>query len=253
MKKDISKGAKQNLTTGAIILAAGQGNRMRSDVAKQYLVLHGRPVLYYSLKAFEEAEEIDFIVLVVGADEHELVMEKIVKKYGFTKVRAIVTGGPERYVSVYKGLQAVDCDYVFIHDGARPMVDGDMIRRTYDGVRKYQAVVAGMPVKDTIKIADETGFIKETPRRELTWAVQTPQVFETKLVKTAYQALMDEERGLSDGKVRVTDDAMVVETYTGAKVKLIEGSYENIKITTPEDMEILDVFAIKRKDLQVEK
>lgn len=235
------------MQTCAILLAAGQGKRMQSEVAKQYLVLRERPVLYYSLKIFEDAEMIDSIVLVVGEGEHEAVMEKIVTPYGFTKVRAVVTGGKERYISVYNGLQAVTGDYVFIHDGARPMVDCEMIRRAYEGVKKERAIVVGMPVKDTIKIADEEGYIKETPRRETLWAVQTPQVFETELVRSAYQALMDDEQRRTGGKMAVTDDAMVVEAYSGVKVKLIEGSYENMKITTPEDMQIMDIFAASRE------
>ncbi len=238
------------MKTGVIILAAGQGKRMRSEVAKQYLLLCARPVLYYSLKAFEEAAVIDFIVLVVGEGEHERVMAEIIMPYGFTKVRAVVTGGEERYISVYNGLQAAESDYVFIHDGARPMVDGDIIRRAYDGVKKNRAVAVGMPVKDTIKIADEEGYIKATPRRETVWAVQTPQVFETELVKSAYEALMEENQRRADGKVPVTDDAMVVEAYGGVRVKLIEGSYANMKITTPEDMAIMEVFNRNKNNYQ---
>ncbi len=223
------------MKTTAIILAAGQGKRMQSDVAKQYLLFHQKPILYYAIKAFEEAEEIDTIILVVGEGEEKYVMDEIVTPYNFQKVEKVVVGGRERYHSVYNGLEAADCDYVFIHDGARPMVDQTIISRCYHEVKEHKAVVAGMPVKDTIKIADEEGCIKETPRRETVWAVQTPQVFESALVKRAYKALLESEKF-------VTDDAMVVEAFTDVKVKLVKGSYENIKITTPEDLKIMDVF-----------
>ncbi len=226
------------MKTTAIILAAGQGKRMQSDVAKQYLLLREKPILYYSIKAFEEAEEIDSIILVVGEGEQAYVMDEIVTHYDFHKIENVIVGGEERYHSVYNGLAVTDSDYVFIHDGARPMVDQAIISRCYQEVKMHKAVVTGMPVKDTIKIADEEGYIKETPSRETVWAVQTPQVFETALVKRAYAALLKSE-------TFVTDDAMVVENFTEIKVKLVKGSYENIKITTPEDLKIMDVFCCK--------
>ena len=149
--------------TAAIVLAAGRGSRMKSKIQKQYLLLKGKPVLYYSLKAFEESF-IDEIILVTGEEEIEYCRKEIVEKYGFTKVSHIVTGGKERYHSVFCGLQALtDCDYVFIHDGARPFVTEQILERAYETVQKEHACVVGMPVKDTIKLADENGFAKETP------------------------------------------------------------------------------------------
>ena len=130
--------------------------------------------------------------------------------------------------------------YVFIHDGARPFVDEAMIARVYEEVCAFHACVVGMPVKDTIKIADEDGFVKETPDRSRVWMVQTPQVFETAIVKQAYSKLMETE------KTNVTDDAMVVEQMMQIPVKFVEGSYENIKITTPEDLKIGEIFAKDR-------
>lgn len=217
----------------AIVLAGGSGKRMGSEVHKQYLLMGGKPVLYYSLKAFQESDYIDEIILVAGAGEEEYCRERILNPYGITKVSRITTGGAERYHSVWNGLQAAEHEgYVFIHDGARPFVDEDMIGRAYECVLQYKACVAAMPVKDTIKIADENGFVKETPDRNTLWMIQTPQVFEMSLVKEAYSRLMQkEERG-------VTDDAMVVERMMDAPVKLFPGSYENIKITTPGDLEI---------------
>ena len=214
----------------AIILAAGQGKRMGTKVQKQYLEIQGKPILYYSLRAFEESAVIDEIILVVGKEQKEYCQEQIVNKYGITKVKSIVEGGKERYHSVWNGLLEVTDEYVFIHDGARPFINDAILQRAFDAVQVHRACVVGMPVKDTIKVADENGFVEETPERSRLWLIQTPQVFETALVKEAYSRLMKEDI------IKVTDDAMVVEQMLGEKVKLVEGSYENIKITTPEDM-----------------
>ena len=221
----------------AIVLAAGQGKRMKSKVQKQYLLIKEKPVLYYTLNAFEKSPLISEIVLVTGKDEIEYCQQEIVEKYGFSKVQKIVPGGKERYHSVYEGIKAIEeADYVFIHDGARPFVDEDMIARVCAAVEEHKACVVGMPVKDTIKIADDTGFAEQTPDRRKVWQVQTPQSFEYQLIKDAYEKLLAEE---PEG---ITDDAMVVETMTEHKVKLVEGSYRNIKITTPEDLDIATIF-----------
>ena len=221
----------------AIVLAAGQGKRMQSKVQKQFLLIKEKPVLYYTLNAFENSPVITDIILVTGKDEIEYCQKEIVDKYGFKKVCKIVAGGKERYHSVHHGLQAVEeADYAFIHDGARPFVDNDMIERAYEAVKEHKACVIGMPVKDTIKIADENRFASQTPDRKKVWQVQTPQTFEFQLIKDAYSRLLEEE---PEG---ITDDAMVVETMTDCKVKLVEGSYRNIKITTPEDLEIAAIF-----------
>lgn len=228
--------------TAAIVLAAGRGSRMKSKIQKQYLLLKGKPVLYYSLKAFEESF-IDEIILVTGEEEIEYCRKEIVEKYGFTKVSHIVTGGKERYHSVFCGLQALtDCDYVFIHDGARPFVTEQILERAYETVQKEHACVVGMPVKDTIKLADENGFAKETPRRDLLWMIQTPQVFSYALVKSAYASFLEREQELLAQGIKMTDDAMVVETFTDTGIRLVEGSYENIKITTPEDLRIAEAL-----------
>ena len=221
----------------AIVLAAGQGKRMGTKVQKQYLEISGKPVLFYSLDVFQKSDMIEDIILVVGENQEEYCREEIIEKFHITKVRKIVKGGAERYHSVWNGLQEVAEDgYVFIHDGARPFVTEEILSRAYETVQREKACVVGMPVKDTIKIADKEGFAKETPNRSLVWMVQTPQVFETFLIKNAYSLLMEQEI------IQVTDDAMVVETMLRKKVKLVEGSYENIKITTPEDLKIAEVF-----------
>ena len=220
----------------AIVLAAGSGKRMNSQVHKQYLIIQDRPVLYYSLKAFEDSA-VDEIVLVVGKGEEEFCRREIVDKYGISKVKAIVEGGKERYHSVFEGLkQTSDADYVLIHDGARPFVNQDIIRRCMQEVQKYQACVVGMPVKDTIKIADEEGYAKQTPDRKNVWMIQTPQTFSYALIYEAYEEMLKTE------DTAITDDAMVLERIKGKKSKLIEGSYRNIKITTPEDLLIANVY-----------
>lgn len=225
------------MKTVAVVLAAGSGSRMHSDVKKQYMEIGGKPLIYYSLKAFEESV-IDDIVLVVSRGDIEFVRSEIVEKYGFQKVTAIVEGGLARYHSVRLGLQAVDpgCDYAFIHDGARPFVTEEIILRGLHAVKEYGACVIGMPVKDTIKIADDKGFASMTPDRDKTWLIQTPQIFSYKMILDLYQRLDREEGELIEKGINITDDAMVVEYFSDKKVKLVEGSYTNIKITTPEDI-----------------
>lgn len=233
--------------TAAVVLAAGSGKRMNAGVKKQYMEIAGRPVLYYSLKAFEESF-IDEIVLVVSQDEIEQVQESYVNQYGFQKISRIVAGGKERYHSVACGLQAVrqDCDFVFIHDSARPMLTQEILQRAYQAVQEEEACVVGVPSKDTVKIADEQGYVSVTPNRSLVWNVQTPQVFSYPLVYSAYEELLQREQELLAAGVQITDDAMVVEYLARHKVKLVEGSYENIKITTPEDVQIAERYLQSR-------
>lgn len=225
----------------AIVLAAGKGTRMGTRVQKQYLLLEEKPILYYSLRTFQKSALIDEIILVTGAEEVECCRKKIINAYNFTKVKKIVPGGKERYHSVWNGLQAIEekrvpNSYVFIHDGARPFVTQEIIARAYGQVVECRACVVGMPVKDTIKIADDAGNVADTPDRKRLWMIQTPQVFETELVRRAYQKIMCTK------DVQVTDDAMVVEKMERVAVKLVQGAYENIKITTPEDLEIGKTF-----------
>ena len=181
---------------------------------------------------------IDEVILVTGKDEIRYCREEIVEPYGITKVKKITAGGAERYLSVYEGLKAAgDCDYVYIHDGARPFLTQDILKRVREGVCRYEACVAGMPVKDTIKISNGDGFADNTPPRDHVWMVQTPQAFRYREILDAYAGIIEK------GQTAVTDDAMVLEAMTGKKSRLVPGSYENIKITTPEDLEIAGVFA----------
>ena len=233
----------------AIVLAAGQGKRMHSKIQKQFMELDGMPVLCYSLRCFQESPLIRDVILVTGEEYVFWCKEEIVEKYGFTKVSAVVSGGKERYDSVYEGLRACkDTEYVLIHDGARPLVDNEIIVRSMHTVEKEKACVAGMPVKDTIKVSDELRYSANTPDRKSLWQIQTPQCFEYALLAQSYDKLFSD---MSYGKSvpAITDDAMIVEYGSDTKVKLIEGSYENIKVTTPEDMGIAELFLKKRRKM----
>ena len=186
MEHTLDQFGKEKITphptrTAAIVLAAGQGKRMKSKIQKQFLLLEEKPVIWYALHAFEESR-VDDVILVTGADEIAYCRDEIVGKYGFSKVRAIVAGGKERYHSVYEGLKALgsqfsygEGDCVLIHDGARPFVDEPMIERIVSDIRSYSAAVAGMPSKDTVKLADADGFASVTPERAHVWMIQTPQ------------------------------------------------------------------------------
>lgn len=221
----------------AIVLAAGQGKRMESEVPKQYLKLGRYEVLYYSLKAFEESP-VDEIILVAGEDEISWCGEYLVEKYGFSKVKRIIAGGKERYDSVYAGLlAAAPCDYVLIHDGARPLITEEIIQSVLRGAADHGSCTTGMPVKDTIKIVDEEGMAEDTPDRRSLWTIHTPQGF-------SYPLILEAHKKFREGRfqIPVTDDTMLVELFLRQRTKLVKGSYQNIKVTTPEDMELAQVF-----------
>lgn len=219
----------------AIILSAGRGKRMGSNVPKQYMDIKGNPILYYSIKAFEESD-VHSIIIVTGSSDINYVKTEIVEKYGFNKVKDIVSGGNERYDSVYNGLiaaQKLDADYIMIHDGARPFVDQDTIVNCMENVRTSRACIAGVPVKDTIKVVESNNIIVDNPNRSTLWMAQTPQCFEFNLVYNSYKEMIESKK--TEG---VTDDAMVVEAFSGVKSVMIESSYNNIKVTTPIDIKI---------------
>lgn len=237
----------------AIVLAAGSGSRMKSGTAKQFMLLAGKPLIWYALDVVERSRVIDDCILVTGAADLEYMRREIVERYGFAKVSDIVAGGAERYLSVGNALQAFAeknqkenhekrDGYVFIHDGARPFLTEKLLEDTYTAVEQYHACVAAVPSKDTIKLADAEGFVADTPSRSLVWSIQTPQVFDAGLILEAYKALEQNLPSLQERGVTVTDDASVVELFTDCRVKLVEASYTNIKITTPEDMKTAETF-----------
>ncbi len=214
----------------AIILAGGKGKRMNSSISKQFIEIKGKPIIYYTIKKFNNNKKIDSIVIVLSQEEVEYFKENILNKYDL-KVDKIVIGGAERQDSVYNGLKSLEnteTDIVLIHDGARPFISDRIID---DGIKyaiMYGACAPGVMPKDTIKIKEKNNFSIDTPNRETLVAIQTPQVFKFKEVLECHERVkMD--------KVVVTDDTMVVERY-GNKVYLYDGEYTNIKVTTPEDL-----------------
>lgn len=237
----------------AVILAGGRGSRMNSSIPKQYMTVAGKPLIWYALNAVQSSDIIDDVILVTGAEDIQRVTENIVSKYDFTKVRTVTAGGNERCFSVANALKAIrgskhagqTCGgYVFIHDGARPFLTGKMLEKLYNEVKKYHACAAAVPSKDTVKIADEDGFAVSTPNRRLLWSVQTPQVFDAELITYAYSKLTEEKyRELMAQGIEITDDAGVVELFTDTRVKLVMGSYDNMKITTAGDIALAESIA----------
>ncbi|WP_302793430.1 2-C-methyl-D-erythritol 4-phosphate cytidylyltransferase [Eubacterium ventriosum] len=224
----------------AIVLAAGSGSRMKSKTKKQFMEIKGKPVIWYSLFEFEKSR-VDEIILVTGKEDIDYCKKEIVEKYNLKKIKNVVAGGSERYESVYNGLKEVTGNIVLIHDGARPLINNEIIERSIEGTIKIDACVVGVPVKDTIKRANKEGYIIDTPNRSELWITQTPQSFKTDLVKMAYKKMKEElEKG--NTTLNITDDAMVVEEFTTNQVRFVQGDYKNIKVTTPEDIDIAELF-----------
>ena len=212
---------------GVVIVAAGTG----SGINKQFIKLEGKEIIAYTIEKFYNNSNIEDIVVVVKEDESEFFKKEILDKYNFKNVK-IAYGGKERQDSVYNGLKLLDekCDVVLIHDGARPFVSDKIIDKSIEEAKEHKAIVVGVPVKDTIKVIDNDKNIVDTPNRSVLWAVQTPQTFD-------YNILIDAYKDAFKNKFYGTDDAMLVERI-GYKVKMLEGSYNNIKITTQEDLNI---------------
>ncbi len=209
----------------AVIVAAGNSTRMGTP--KQFIPLNGRPLIAHTLAAFEQCAAIGEIVTVAQEEHHPRIRE-IAKTYGITKLSAVVCGGSTRQQSVRNGVDMCTADYVAIHDGARPLITPAAIEQVIQEAVCYGAAAAAVRVKDTVKIADENGMILSTPDRAALWNVQTPQIFEKTLYERAF------EHAAANG-LDLTDDCQLIEAI-GRPVKLVEGSYTNIKVTTPEDV-----------------
>ncbi|NMA02798.1 MAG: 2-C-methyl-D-erythritol 4-phosphate cytidylyltransferase [Clostridia bacterium] len=220
------------LKTVALIAAAGQGKRMGSKLNKQYLPLLGKPVLAHTLEVFQQHPLIDDIIVIATKDEVEFCKKEVVEAFDFNKVSQIVAGGQERQDSIYRGLQSLpeECDLVVVHDGARPLVTPQILTEAIKEAQLSKASVVAVPVKDTIKQVNREGFVEKTLNRAELVSVQTPQVFKKEIILKAYEEAF--KKGIYG-----TDDASLVELW-GIKVKVVMGSYENIKITTPEDIEL---------------
>ncbi len=231
------------MSNTAVILAAGLGKRMQAGHNKQFIEICGQSVLTHTLTIFAQIPEIAKIVLVVRAGEEDTCRNMIPEIAENKTVLAI--GGKERQDSVHNGIRAItwECEYILIHDGARPLITEEVIRRTLLAAKNSGAAICAVPVKDTIKQADSDGNVLATIPRESLWAVQTPQVFRADLIRRAYEnAYVHNHYG--------TDDASLVE-YLGEKIKIVTGDYENIKITTPEDIPTAEQILQKRQQTHI--
>lgn len=223
-----------NIST-AVIVAAGKGRRMGTEISKQFLPLCGKEILAHTVEKFEKAACIRDIILVTGGDALQDVRQ-MVQEYGWKKIISVTEGGKERQDSVFLGLQQVpqDTEIVLIHDGVRPFVTEEILERSIAAAKETGGCVAGVPAKDTIKVCDAEGFAIATPNRSTLRQIQTPQTFRRKEILAAY------EKAKADGFLG-TDDASVAE-HSGFPVRVIMGSYSNIKITTKEDLLIGAAF-----------
>jgi 2-C-methyl-D-erythritol 4-phosphate cytidylyltransferase len=220
--------------TGVVIVGAGSSQRMGTD--KVFMPLAGKPLLAWSVAVCQSCELIDRIVIVVNQSKLDL-GRKLAAERAWSKVVEVCPGGSRRQDSVRQGLNELeDCDWVMIHDGARPFLTVDLIRDGLEAVQATGAAVAAVPVKDTIKLGGRDLTVRETLSRQELWAVQTPQVFRFDIIAKAHEEITSD----------VTDDSSMVEQL-GYKVKLYMGSYYNIKITTPEDLALAETIARKKK------
>jgi len=224
------------MKANAVIVSAGKGLRFMEGRKKQFHLLAEKPILAHTLDPFETCPLIQAILLIVGQEDMNYCLKEIIEKYKYRKIAQIIPGGKRRQESVKNGIDALPRgeDIVVIHDGVRPFVTREMIEESIQSAIRLQAVVFGMPVKDTIKMAHADGTVLETLDRESLWQIQTPQTFQVNLIKEAYH------RATEDGFIG-TDDASLVERL-GTKVHILPGSYTNIKITTPEDLMLANLF-----------
>jgi len=232
---------KKNIT--AIILAAGQGKRMNSGINKQFLMVFNKPIIVYTVELFLENPLITDIFLVVSEDEMNIMQEDIVNRY-FTKNEkriTLVVGGKERYNSVYNALllTEISTDYILIHDGARPLLFQENINKLIQELDSSKACILGVKAKDTYKVVDSTNNILSTVNRNELYSIQTPQAFHKSVIVEAYTKGIKAPEG-------VTDDSMMVELFTNYSVKLVEGDYSNIKITTQDDLLLMEKIILER-------
>ncbi|NLK67883.1 MAG: 2-C-methyl-D-erythritol 4-phosphate cytidylyltransferase [Clostridiaceae bacterium] len=214
----------------AIIVAAGKGSRMKTNINKQYLLLMDKPVLAHTIDAFEKCDCISEIIVVINKNELDYFHESIIKPNNFSKITEVTQGGEDRQASVFNGLSCVSplSDMVAVHDGARPLVTPEIIQRSVEVAAVHGVACVGVPVKDTIKKVDASQNVKQTPDRSLLWTIQTPQTFRKEI-------LLDAHQNADISGFRGTDDSVLAERL-GYNVRMVMGSYTNIKITTAEDI-----------------
>ncbi|MDD5167358.1 MAG: 2-C-methyl-D-erythritol 4-phosphate cytidylyltransferase [Syntrophales bacterium] len=234
----------KTLKTVAIIPAGGAGRRLKKNVSKQYVLLHGLPLLVHTLKRFQISDMIHEVFLVVPPDDVDVMWTSVIEKYGLTKIVKVLPGGKERQDSVRSGISAIenDIDIVIIHDAVRPFISQELIRQVVMEAAKSGAVVVAVPVKETVKLCKKGNMVASTPSRNQVWLAQTPQAFQREIIIRAYEA------ALKDGFYG-TDDAGLVERI-GLDVKIIPGTYDNIKITTPDDLMLARVL-IKKEEWSI--
>lgn len=219
----------------AVIVAAGRGSRMGAEINKVFLKIKDKTILEYTLDVLEQNNKIDNIVIVTRECDIEKCNQILLN---YDKISHIVCGGNTRQKSVFNGLMNSECDYVLIHDGARALIGNDEINNVIDDCIRYECAALGVKCKDTLKMTTNDGFIEKTIDREFVYSIQTPQAFKYSIIKKAH------ERAIEDG-FETTDDCALIEKYD-SKIKITEGSYENIKLTTPEDMIIAKMILKKR-------
>ena len=228
--------SQMNSKISVLIPAAGHGSRMEASVKKPYLVLGDKPILSHTIDRFEQNSVIDEIFVIVDESDFMVCRENVLTPFRFRKVRELVPGGETRQISVFNGLRALteNVDFVVVHDGVRPFIDDKIIFACLEAAAECGAAVSAVPVKETIKVANEELFIDHTPKRDRLWRVQTPQVFRKSLLVAAHKKAMS-------GGIDAPDDAALVEKL-GSPVKLVMGSYKNVKLTTPEDLRVAETL-----------
>lgn len=238
-----NSGTDRGLNTAAVIPAAGCGTRMGGRRAKQFLELDAKPLLTVTLEAFEACPLVAAVFLVVPVSEVAYAWESVVSPYGLDKVKAIISGGKRRQDSVRLGLEATGGSYewIVIHDGVRPMVSSELIERVVEGLSDWPCVVPGLPARETVKEVNGSGQVLSTVDRERLWHIQTPQAFHYREISAAHR------KAAVEGWKPATDDAQLVERI-GVPVKVVRGLEGNIKITTPEDLDLARFLLGERRE-----
>jgi 2-C-methyl-D-erythritol 4-phosphate cytidylyltransferase len=236
------KGPFADQKTIAIIPAAGAGSRLGSPRPKQFLDIHGTPLLALTLKPFQHSSAVDGIILTAPPQDVDYCQQEIIKRFSFDKVRKVVPGGERRQDSVRLGLEAAGVDYslVVIHDGVRPLISAASIDQVILAARTHRAVITGQPAKETVKEVNNRGEVVKTYDRKRVWLVQTPQVFRYQDILRAHQ------EALRKGWEEATDDSILIERL-GIPVTVVEGTEKNIKVTTSYDLELVR-FLLKIRD-----
>lgn len=227
---------QMNSKISVLIPAAGQGKRMETSMKKPYLMLLDKPILSHTIERFEQNSVIDEIFIIVDESDFTICNKRVIAPFRFRKVRGLVAGGETRQVSVYNGIRTLseDVDFVIVHDGVRPFLNDEIIFKCIEAAAEFGASVSAVPVKETIKVANDDLFIDHTPERDHLWRVQTPQVFRKSILLEAH------DKAIEDG-ISAPDDATLIEKL-GVPVKLVMGSYRNLKLTTPEDLKIAETL-----------